>query len=131
MTDTEFRNCGYRLPKYDQYDQSPTRGCGNDAKSGCDSSSTTFGLISHSDEFVPEVMQATSGISFENCGRRFYITDFRGPSAPETVSARIQNWLDSDGSVSGLNVPTLIGSGVEGAKDWWNVDDEGTLFASR
>ena len=67
-------------------------------------------------------MQATRNISFENCGRRFYLRDFRGDSLPSTVSGRGQNWLDVDGTISGFNEPTLIGSGLADAGLWWKVD---------
>ena len=70
-------------------------------------------------------MQGTSNISFEACGRRYRLHDFRGDNLPSTVSGRLQNWLDVDGSASGLNVPTIIGSGESDAGLWWDVDDEG------
>jgi hypothetical protein len=46
----------------------------------------------------------------------------------DTVSGRAQNWLDADGSVSGLWEPALIGSGLENAKNWWAVDNEGKFI---
>jgi hypothetical protein len=63
------------------------------------------------------MMQATSGLIFENIGRKFRFsrTDI------ETVSGRTQNWYDADGSVSGFGVPTLLGSGLPSAGMWWNV----------
>jgi hypothetical protein len=70
-------------------------------------------------------MQGTRNITFTSCGRRFYLYNFNGDSAPETVSGRSQNWFDADGSVTGLKVPSLIGSGKAGAEGWWQVDDEG------
>jgi Sec-independent protein secretion pathway component TatC len=33
-----------------------------------------------------------------------------------------------DGSVSGLNDPTIIASGLELAKDWWGVDNQGLYW---
>lgn len=68
-------------------------------------------------------MQGTTNICYENCGRRFYLVNFRGDDAPTTVSGRLQNWLDVDGSASGLNEPTLIGSGLADTGLWWRVDD--------
>ena len=68
---------------------------------------------------VPEVMQATKNLTFIDCGRRFRYT----VSVNDTVSGRSQSWLDIDGSASGLNVPTLIGSGLDSVKDWWGVED--------
>ena len=67
-----------------------------------------FGFVTHSDQMVPEVMQATKGLKFTDCGRRFRFT----VDGEDTVAGRCQNWLDVDGSASGLNVPTLIGSGL-------------------
>ena len=122
ITNAVFKNCGYRSADLAQYDTSPTRGCGteSDRVKGCRGDSTTFGFLTHSDQFVPEVMQATKGLSFQDCGRRFKYTQGTG----DTVSGRCQNWLDVDGTASGLGVPTLIGSGLESAKGWWKVDDD-------
>jgi hypothetical protein len=123
ITDAMFRNCGYRSDGFNQYDTSPDRGCGDSDSNGCLSESTVFGFLTHSDEFTPEIMQGTRNVTFENCGRRFSLDNFNGNS--DTVSGRGQNWLDADGSASGLGVPTLIASGIESASDWWTVDDEG------
>jgi len=65
-------------------------------------------------------MQATKSIVLDNVGRVFRY----GRVDIETVSGRTQNWLDVDGTVSGLNEPTLIGSGLPSAGMWWAVDDE-------
>jgi hypothetical protein len=107
----------------DQYDDSADRGCGDDAATGCSPSSTVFGFLAHSDEFNPEVMQGTRGISLENVGRRFRLSNFLGDDAPTTVSGRLQNWLDVDGSVSELGTATMIGSGYADCGLWWRVDD--------
>jgi hypothetical protein len=122
LTGVTFQNCGYRSNNFSQYDNSTSRGCGNDVQMGCRDSSSTFGFLTHSDQFTPEVMQATSGIKFINCGRRFKFSN----NQLDSVSGRGQNWLDMDGSASGLGVPTLMGSGLFSAKDWWGVDDDGT-----
>jgi len=123
ITDAIFRNCGQR-DGYSEYDQSTTRGCGNSSDNGCKSESAVFGFLTHSDQFTPELMQATRNISFEDCGRRFRLIDFRTDNAVSTVSGRNQNWLDLDGSVSGLEEPTIIGSGLAAAGLWWKVDAE-------
>lgn len=64
-------------------------------------------------------MQATSGLVFDNIGRKFRFsrTDI------DTVSGRTQNWFDADGSTSGFNEPTLIGSGLSSAGLWWTVGE--------
>ncbi len=128
MTNTEFRNCGYRSPLYSQYDSSATRGCGDAVANGCSSDSTTFGFLAHSDQYIPQVMQGTKNITFTSCGRRFYLYNFNGDTAPETVSRRSQNWLDADGSVTGLHVPSIIGSGKTGSQGFWQVEDSGKRF---
>ena len=40
------------------------------------SSSSTWHFLCHSDQHVPEWMQATARISYENCGRRFRCKNF-------------------------------------------------------
>lgn len=122
ITNSIFQNCGYRSDDFNQYDNTASRGCGTkvDSTKGCHEGSTTFGFLTHSDQFVPEVMQATKNLSFRSCGRRFKFT--RGWD--DTVSGRCQNWLDYDGTASGLNEPVLIGSGLPSSADWWGVDDD-------
>mmetsp|Transcript_11766 Transcript_11766/g.14644 ORF Transcript_11766/g.14644 Transcript_11766/m.14644 type:complete len:1149 (-) Transcript_11766:779-4225(-) len=124
ITNSKFRNCGYRSSEFDQYDTSPDRGCGDDADTGCNQKSSVFGFLTHSDQFNPESMQATKNIVFESCGRRYKLHDFNGDNAPSTVSGRLQNWLDTDGSATGQGIPTIIGSGQSEAGLWWDVDDE-------
>jgi hypothetical protein len=48
--------------------------------------------------------------------------DFRGPGFV-SVSARIQNWLDEDGSVTGFGVRSAIASAVDNGM-WWRPDSE-------
>jgi len=124
ITNTTFRNCGYRSEAYNQYDTSPTRGCDGNSLNGCSTGSTVFGFLTHSDQFTPELMQGTKDISFEDCGRRFRLFDFNGDSEPSTVSGRGQNWVDVDGSISGFNEATLIGSGLSDAGLWWKVEPQ-------
>lgn len=68
-------------------------------------------------------MQGTSQLSYESCGRRFALWSFSGKY--DTVSGRGQNWLDADGTASGLDEPVLIVSGLDSAKNWLEVDDDG------
>jgi hypothetical protein len=70
-------------------------------------------------------MQGTREISFQNCGRRFSLSNWNNA---DTVSGRTQNWLDADGSASGRGVPTFMVSGYASAAKWWLVDDNGTLL---
>lgn len=128
ITDSVFKNCGYRSDDYDQYDASPTRGCNDNDENGCYHQSSVFGFLTHSDEFNPEIMQATKNITMIDVGRRFRFsrTDI------ESVSGRTQNWYDVDGTVSGLGTslnpkPTIIGSGLPSALNWWLIDDDAIL----
>lgn len=122
ISNSLFRNCGYR-EGYDEYDNSATRGCSDNLDNGCNEKSTVFGFLTHSDQFNPETMQGTKNITFENCGRRFRLANFLGDNTRSTVSGRLQNWLDVDGSASGQGVPTIIGSGQPEAGLWWHVED--------
>jgi hypothetical protein len=52
ITNSTFRKCGYRNG-YNQYDTANDRGCGDETTTGCSPSSSTFGFLTHSDEFNP------------------------------------------------------------------------------
>ena len=121
ITNTTFRNCGARN-ETNAYDTSPTRGCDTNQFNGCSSGSTVWGFLTHSDQFTPEIMQATREITYEDCGRRFKLVDFADNNSPSSVSGRAQNWLDTDGSASGTNENTIIASGLVDAGLWWKVD---------
>ena len=69
-------------------------------------------------------MQATSDVTYIDCGRRFRLYDYAHNNNPSSVSGRTQNWMDIDGSTSGLNVPTIIGSGLSDTGHWFRVEDE-------
>jgi hypothetical protein len=123
--DITFRNCGYRSASYAQYDQGSTRGCGDERDIGCLPDSAVWSMDAFSDQNVPEVMQASKGVKFENCGRRFRMRDFRATNLPNSNSGRAQNWYDVDGSVTGFRERSAIASGFDDAGMWWQVDDEG------
>lgn len=61
----------------------------------------------------------------EACGRKFLLDDFRGDGYV-SVSGRLQNWLDEDGSVTGFGVRSAIASAVDNGR-WWNIDND-TLY---
>lgn len=124
ITEATFRGCGYRSSEYDQYNSDPERGCGDETDIGCSSSSSVWSMLTHSDQFVPEIMQGTRAIAFENCGRRFRLQDFRSNS-PTSVSGREQNWYDHDGTITGFGERSVAASGLSDAGMWWQVDDEG------
>ena len=67
-------------------------------------------------------MQGTKNITYDNCGRRFKLHAFN--KVETSVSGRLQNWLDVDGSASGLGEPVLIGSGQTAAGLWWHIEDD-------
>lgn len=89
ITDSTFRNCGYRSEVYNQYDKKPSTGC----KEDCTRTSAVWGFRIHSDQHVPEIVQTTVNITYENCGRRFFLFSFKGPNSPVTVSGRGQVWI--------------------------------------
>ena len=79
-------------------------------------------MLTHSDQFTPDTMIVTSGLRFEGAGSaasklRLGVTV--NASFP-TVSHRMQNWGDADGSLSGRGRPTLLGSSRQGW--WWRLD---------
>lgn len=123
ITSATFRNCGYRA-ETNHYDDSNTRGCDDNPVNGCHSRSSVWKFLTHSDQFTPEVMQATGSITYEECGRRFLLDDFKDHNAISSVSGRIQNWMDTDGTVSGFNEPTIIGSGLDDCGLWWRVEED-------
>ena len=127
LSDVTFRNCGYRSNQFAQYDQGVTRGCGNESDIGCTSDSSVWSFVTHSDQNVPEVMQATARVKMENCGRRFFFYDFRQLLAPHPTSnaGREQSWYDSDGSITGFNESSIVASALADAGMWWKADAEG------
>jgi hypothetical protein len=127
ITEATFRQCGYRSDEFSHYDQDPTRGCGDETDIGCRKDSSVWSFVTHSDQHVPEMMQGTRAIHFENCGRRFYQHDWRQNGSPHmsSVSAREQNWYDIDGSITGLGGRSVIASGIADAGLWWKIEDEG------
>ena len=65
LTNITFRHCG-----------APSafgEGCGVD---GCHAASSTWQFLCHSDEHVPEWMQATARVNYDGCGRRFRCNNF-------------------------------------------------------
>uniref|UniRef100_A0A7S3L0I4 G8 domain-containing protein n=1 Tax=Amphora coffeiformis TaxID=265554 RepID=A0A7S3L0I4_9STRA len=128
ISNSIFRNCGVRDDKYNQYDNSPTRGCPADgSNTGCKAGSAVFYFTSFKDNLLPEINEATTNITYENCGRRFMSTY----EEYETNMAMRECWIDADGSTSGLGEPTFIVSGTNRSKAWWRADDEAVLEPQR
>jgi len=127
LTDVTFRNCGLSRDAFEG--SALRRGCGNGQR-GCDQFSSVWSFLTFSDQHVPEVMQATSGVTYESCGRRFrfsnFVTDYgknMNNGLQSTQSERLQNWVDEDGSVSELGVRALLGSAAPDTHDWWKLDE--------
>ena len=86
-------------------------------------------MLTHSDEHNPEYMQASGNIKYKNVDMKnligFTVTEHT------TVSGRLQNWYDWDGTTSGRKggAPTIMGSlmkaeGNTAARStWWKLDD--------
>ncbi|KAL1498565.1 hypothetical protein AB1Y20_013884 [Prymnesium parvum] len=123
VTRITFRNCGVRRAV-----NQPLDGCG-DGSSNCRATSSVWGMLTHSDEHVPEFMQATALVRYEACGRRFRMINFVADNGnalnngmSSSVSERYQSWLDADGSASGSDKPTIIASASADADEWWRLD---------
>ena len=120
LTNITFRRCGVDV-------NDGSNGCG-DGQRGCGKLSSVWSFLTFSDEHVPESMQATAGIKYDECGLRFrfsnFLTDHGGQMSngmQSSVSERLQNWLDKDGSASGSGFPTILGSASAG--QWWRLDE--------
>ncbi|KAJ3276777.1 Fibrocystin-L [Terramyces sp. JEL0728] len=106
ITNTTFRNC-----------TTSWNGCipqtGMNGVQSCFGNAWSF--LTHSDQYVPEQMQATANIKYQIYDRtklwRF------GQTAHQTISGRLQNWKDTDGSASLKTVPQKMGSAW--ANKWW------------
>ena len=126
VSNSTFRNCGVRTAGGAADD-----GCGDGAR-GCSAASSVWSLLAHSDQHVPEFMQATKAIRYGGCGQKLRMGSFVADSGrslnngmSSTVSARISSWLDVDGTASDLSpTPILIGSAVTDAGEWWRLDPQ-------
>ena len=86
------------------------------------STASTWQFLTHSDQFVPDAMQATIGIIYENTDYDKRISrNVDNMLTRNTTSGRLQNWDDLDGSASGTGVPTIMGSST--ANDWYKMDN--------
>jgi len=122
VSNTTFRRCGVDT-------SGRGAGCG-DGNAGCSSRSSVWAFLTHSDEHVPEYMQATKGIRYEDCGTRFRFNNYNVDSGrgvtngmSSTVSERLQSWFDADGTASGLGVRAIMGSASSESSEWWRLDE--------
>ena len=86
-------------------------------------------MLTHSDQFVPDMMQATTRISYEGMAAASsadskYRIGVTVNNTDPSVSLLLQNWLDADGSASGRGKPTLLGS--IRSNRWWQYDSNCT-----
>eukprot|EP01113_Clastostelium_recurvatum_P039916 TRINITY_DN614_c0_g1_i1.p1 TRINITY_DN614_c0_g1~~TRINITY_DN614_c0_g1_i1.p1 ORF type:complete len:1844 (-),score=383.73 TRINITY_DN614_c0_g1_i1:116-5647(-) len=84
-----------------------------------------FTSLTHSDQFVPEIMQVTSGLVFENVSAVWQFSTATSGAQGVTVSGRLQNWFDDDGSAARIGGRGMIGSAW--ANEWWKYNDACTL----
>eukprot|EP00121_Abeoforma_whisleri_P005513 Awhi_evm1s5001 len=93
------------------------RKCGDAA-----TQSAIWETLTHSDEFVPQMMQMTDNVTYEDCDEQWTA---RPNVDKDTVANRLSGWIDNDGSIksSRIGVPTVVGSATATAGDWWKIDD--------
>ncbi|ORY37007.1 hypothetical protein BCR33DRAFT_721660 [Rhizoclosmatium globosum] len=85
------------------------RGCNNDWQDAYDSSTmAVWQFLTHSDQFVPGVMQTTRDIVYQNCKPDDFF--MFGHYERYTVSGRLQSWVDYDGTATLSQGRTLMGS---------------------
>ncbi|GAM17885.1 hypothetical protein SAMD00019534_010600 [Acytostelium subglobosum LB1] len=70
--------------------------------------------MTHSDQFKPQQISATKGITFTNVQMSQRI----GHYVRETGSSRYFNFIDWDGSIVGESTPQIVGSSLS----WWNFN---------
>jgi hypothetical protein len=58
--------------------------------------------LTHSDQFTPGLMQATKNITYSNVDPNFQTVPSTSTTDGITVSGRNSNWMDHDGTVTGL-----------------------------
>jgi len=74
---------------------------------------------------VPEIMQVTNGIKFQNVSQVWrYSTKITDPDGI-TVSGRLQGWYDADGSASRVYARAMIGSNR--SSEWWKYNSGCTI----
>jgi len=113
-----FRNC-----------RNDWDGCIYGETTGVCDDSAVFTSLTHSDQFVPQLMQMTSGITYDNCNNIWRSSTQLTDPMGVTVSGRMQSWLDYDGTASGTGQRSMIGSGW--ADEWWKMHDDCQLVAER
>ncbi|KAI9015919.1 G8 domain-containing protein [Hyaloraphidium curvatum] len=120
ITDITFRNCRSDWDGPCVYNWPESRCAGN----------SIWQILTHSDEWVPEVMQATRNVTYDNVlvPRLVKFTTSLTDPGGTTVSGRLASWLDADGSVYGPYLPSLRGNrimlGSTWAREWWRMNSD-------
>eukprot|EP00475_Leptophrys_vorax_P012438 TRINITY_DN1888_c0_g1_i1.p1 TRINITY_DN1888_c0_g1~~TRINITY_DN1888_c0_g1_i1.p1 ORF type:complete len:1154 (-),score=257.11 TRINITY_DN1888_c0_g1_i1:36-3497(-) len=112
VTNSVFRNCN-NMQKCLSYP------CGDSAP---------WTLLTHSDQFVPDQMQVTKNVTYQNVNSTYLwkFTTKTTDSTKITVSGKLQNWRDLDGSVDGSRRGrTQMGSIWSG--NWWKMNSNCTV----
>jgi hypothetical protein len=116
LSDITFRRCGVY-----QASRAPAPGCGT-GKQGCHRLSSVFRFNSGSDQFVPQMLQATKRIRYESCGKHFhFMFPGRNNGMGSSLAERLINWYDGDGTASGRGGATIMGSISADSNGWWNL----------
>jgi hypothetical protein len=84
-----------------------------------DAKGVPFFFTSHSDEWVPDIMSFSTQIKYDNCGTNKWKFTYPPTGAAMSVSARLANWIDLDGSASQRGKPTIMGA--TGDSTWWRT----------
>lgn len=114
LTNTIFRNC-----------RADWNRCIWGAGGNC-TNVAVFTSLTHSDQFVPELMQITSGLSYQNVSDLWRYSTKRTHSTGVTVSGRLQSWYDVDGTAALTGGRTMIGS--VWSNDWWKYNSGCTEY---
>ena len=94
--------------------------CLSDARDGKCEETGAMEFLVFSDQFVPALSQATSGLDLENVDPLFLFTN--DMSKGVTVSSRLQHIMDADGSLSQGRWTGRALAGSRTAGNWWRVD---------
>jgi len=112
ITNSEFRNCDRDWPL-----------CNNNWNGPCNGAAM-FWTLTHSNQFVPEIMQSTRNIKFTNCNPDATLQFTVAQDQKQTVSGRLTNWIDNDGSIFPDAFPgqaVILGS--KWANNWWKTSE--------
>lgn len=85
-----------------------------------------FTSLTHSDQYVPEIMQVTAGISYQNVSDLWRYSTKLTDSTGVTVSGRLQSWYDYDGTAAQVGARAMIGS--TWANDWWKYNSNCVVY---